>query len=79
MKKEELLEKYADAIAAESCTEAFFYEGKLYYHYSWLNEVEMMTEEINFCFDGSETEDPRGEKVPLGKYYKAQTKGEQVK
>ena len=80
MEKEEILEKYADIINAESCVHAYILDGALYYKYEWLNTVEMMAEVMYFCIDGvTETEDPRGDIVPLGCFYKAEKKGEKIK
>lgn len=79
MEREEILERYADMLAAESTKEAFVLDGALYYRYEWLNEVEMAAEIVYYRLDGTEEPGSRGEIVPLGKYYKAQKNGEQVK
>ena len=79
MERDELLVKYADVVASESCVEAYVYDGALFYRYEWLNPVEMIDEIINYKLDGSETEDPRGVKVALGSMYKATKSGEKIK
>ncbi len=79
MERDEILEKYADLLAAESTVAAYILDGALYYRYEWLNEVEMMPEIVYYMLDGSDTEDERGVIVPLGRFYKAEKNGEQVK
>ncbi|MCI8469488.1 MAG: hypothetical protein HFJ75_08415 [Eggerthellaceae bacterium] len=79
MEREEILEKYADMLAAESTVEAYISDGKLFYRYEWLNPVEMMAEIVYYALDGTEAEGEKGEIVPLGQYYKAQKNGEKVK
>ncbi len=79
MDRDQILEKYADILAAESTVEAYIFEDALFYRYEWLNEVEMMPEIVYYKLDGSDTDDERGEIVPLGRYYKAQKGGEKVK
>lgn len=79
MERDEILEKYADMLAAESTVEAYVLDGALYYRYEWLNEVEMMPEIVYYRLDGTEAEGDKGEIVPLGRYYKAQKGGEKVK
>ena len=79
MDRDELLAKYADVVASESCVEAYVYDGALFYRYEWLNPVEMIDEIINYKLDGSETEDSRGVKVALGPMYKATKNGEKIK
>ncbi len=79
MTREEILEKYAEVLAAESTVEAYVFDGMLYYRYEWLNEVEMMPEIVYYRLDGTDEGDSRGEIVPLGRYYKAQKNGEKVK
>ena len=79
MEREQILERYADVLAAESTKEAFVLDGALYSRYEWLNEVEMMPEIVYYRLDGEEEPASRGESVPLGRYYKAQKNGEKVK
>ena len=79
MEREEILQKYADMLAAESTVEAYILDGALYYRYEWLNEVEMMPEIVYYRLDGEEEPGSKGEIVPLGRYYKAQKNGEKVK
>lgn len=79
MERDQIIEKYADVLAAESTIEAYVFDGMLFYRYEGLNEVEMMPEIVYYLLDGQEGEDPKGEIVPLGSYYKAQKKGEKVK
>ena len=79
MEREEILQKYADMLAAESTVEAFILDGALYYRYEWLNEVEMAAEILYCRLDGTEEPGDRGEVIPLGKYYKAQKNGEKIK
>lgn len=79
MERQEMIENYADLLAAESTVEAYLFDGALYYRYEWLNEVEMMPEIVYYRLDGTEAIDEKGEIVPLGRYYKAQKNGEKVK
>ena len=73
MEREEILQKYADMLAAESTVEAYILDGALYYRY------EMMAEIVYYRLDGTEEAGSKGEIVPLGRYYKAQKNGEKVK
>ena len=57
MERDEILEKYAAMLAAESTVEAYVLDGALYYRYEWLNEVEMMPEIVYYRLDGTEAED----------------------
>ena len=79
MEREQILEKYADMLAAESTVEAYVLDGSLYYRYEWLNEVEMMPEIVYYRLDGTEEPGSKGEIVPWGKYDKAQKNGEKIK
>ena len=79
MERSEILSKYADLLNAESTKEAFIFDGCLYYRYEWLNQVEMAAEIVYHRLDGTEEPGSKGEIVPLGKYYRAQKNGEQVK
>lgn len=79
MELQEVKERYADLLAAESTVEAYLLDGALYYRYEWLNEVEMMPEIVYYRLIGDERSDERGEIVPLGRYYKAQKNGDKVK
>ncbi len=79
MEREQILETYADLLAAESTVEAYILDGSLFYRYEWLNPVEMMAEIVYYKIDDTvESEDEKGEIVPLGRYYKAQKNGEKV-
>ena len=79
MELQEIEEKYADLLAAESTVEVYLLDGALYYRYEWLNEVEMMPEIVYYRLVGDEEPGEKGEIVPLGRYYKAQKNGEKVK
>lgn len=79
MELQEIKERYADLLTAESTVEAYLLDGALYYRYEWLNEVEMMPEIVYYRLVGDEDPAERGEIVPLGRYYKAQKNGEKVK
>ena len=54
MELQEIKERYADLLAAESTVEAYLLDGALYYRYEWLNEVEMMPEIVYYRLVGDE-------------------------
>ena len=66
MEREQILERYADVLAAESTKEAFVLDGALYYRYEWLNEVEMMPEIVYYRLDGEEEPGSQGGDRSLG-------------
>ncbi len=81
MNRDEALSKYKDLLAADSTVTAYLLDGELYYRYEWLNEVEMAAEIVYYKLNGNEEEEEgsKGEIVPLGKFYKAEKNGDQLK
>jgi hypothetical protein len=77
MERDQIAERYADVLAAETTVEAFYFEEALYYRYEGLNEVEMLPEII--YYRQAAEQGAQSEIVPLGKYYKAQKGGEKLK